>query len=130
MAKYDQGGGCACGLRKICDCGSGQADGRSPNVRDYYNNLLSRNEEKKMNTDNDFGFTFSDGSDLPEVSQAKEHATKITKSTNDALESVLSAVNTFLDNLQKEPEKKYLLWPDRAAKVKQFQDKINFHLAN
>lgn len=27
MAKYDQGGGCACGLKKECDCGSGQADG-------------------------------------------------------------------------------------------------------
>lgn len=23
MAKYDHGGGCACGLRKECDCGSG-----------------------------------------------------------------------------------------------------------
>ena len=27
MAKYDQGGGCACGLRRYCDCGKGQADG-------------------------------------------------------------------------------------------------------
>jgi hypothetical protein len=27
MAKYDQGGGCACGLQRGCDCGSGQADG-------------------------------------------------------------------------------------------------------
>lgn len=28
MAKYDQGGGCACGLQRICDCGLGQGDGK------------------------------------------------------------------------------------------------------
>ena len=27
MAKYDQGGGCACGLYRRCVCGVGQADG-------------------------------------------------------------------------------------------------------
>lgn len=25
MAKYDQGGGCACGLKRWCDCGEGQS---------------------------------------------------------------------------------------------------------
>lgn len=30
MAKYDQGGGCACGLHKECTCGVGQADGSRP----------------------------------------------------------------------------------------------------
>lgn len=24
---YDHGGGCACGLKRYCDCGTGQADG-------------------------------------------------------------------------------------------------------
>lgn len=29
MAKYDQGGGCACGLQRVCDCPSrSQSDGR------------------------------------------------------------------------------------------------------
>lgn len=32
MAKYDQGGGCACGLQRVCDCGAGQADGAAPSV--------------------------------------------------------------------------------------------------
>lgn len=27
MAKYDHGGGCACGLNKVCTCGTGQMDG-------------------------------------------------------------------------------------------------------
>ncbi len=78
-----------------------------------------------MKDDDDFGFTFSDGTDLPEVTQAQQHATKITQLSGNQLENLLSAINIFLDNLQKEPEKKYLLWPDRAAKVKQFQAKIN-----
>lgn len=29
MARYDQGGGCACGLERWCSCGSGQANGRT-----------------------------------------------------------------------------------------------------
>lgn len=30
MAKYDHGGGCACGLYRDCCCGVGQADGSRP----------------------------------------------------------------------------------------------------
>ena len=99
---------------------------------------MTKYKEDKMekNTNFDFGFTFSDGSDLPEVNQALEqanssiqHATSMLKGRNDALETVLSMVNNFLNNLSKEPEKKYLLWPDRAAKVKAFQDRLN-HYAN
>ena len=92
-------------------------------------------EESKMISE-DFGFTFSDGSDLHEVVQTTAEAAKAIedarakmKSRHDALETVLTMVNSFLTNLQKEPEKKYLLWPDRAAKVKAFQDKLN-HTAN
>ncbi len=95
-------------------------------MHDLHKYLIKRTYgENKMNTDDDFGFTFSDGTDLPEISQAKEHATRITTSLDGKIESVMQAINVFLDNLQKEPEKKYLLWPDRAAKVKQFQSKIN-----
>jgi mannose-6-phosphate isomerase-like protein (cupin superfamily) len=35
MAKYDQGGGCACGLKAVCDCGSGQSDGSKPGTKAF-----------------------------------------------------------------------------------------------
>jgi hypothetical protein len=30
----------------------------------------------------------------------------------------------LLNNLQKNPEKEYILWPDRHNKVEQFRDKL------
>jgi hypothetical protein len=84
--------------------------------------VLERGRQLQMAKDiDDFGFSFSDGSDIPEV-------TSVVKSTNDLTDRygiTLKMINTFLDNLAKEPDKKYLLWPDRAAKVKAFKDKLN-----
>jgi len=49
MAKYDQGGGCACGLQEVCDCESNlQSDGSSPRVTDTPRTLRSRLESASV----------------------------------------------------------------------------------
>jgi|KBSMisStaDraftv2_1062788.scaffolds.fasta_scaffold1754865_2 hypothetical protein len=83
-----------------------------------------------MTVDDDFGFSFvNDATELPEVKKIIAHSHDMAQGRAGALEEVLSLMNKFLDKLQQNPEKKLLHWPDRAAKVKAFQDRLN-NLAN
>ena len=52
MAKYDQGGGCACGLKRICDCGSGQADGTRVSVPKVERSVIEIIEDWRTETIN------------------------------------------------------------------------------
>jgi len=40
------------------------------------------------------------------------------------MDALFNAVMPLLNNLQKNPEKEYILWPDRHNKVEQFRDKL------
>lgn len=86
-------------------------------------------------SDFDFGFSFSDGTDIPEVLQSSDSLQQSvitldeTMAAHDKLQArydaLLKNVNLFLNNLRQDSTKKYLLWPDRGIKVKIFQDKLN-----
>lgn len=102
MAKYDQGGGCPCGLQKECD----------PDCEHYY-----VWDNKVMKQEDDFGFSFADSSELSaEVDTATEK-----------LEKLRAMILPFLNNLKKNPEKDMIKWngADRVKKIDEFIKKIN-----
>jgi len=72
----------------------------------------------------DFGFTCVDESELEAVqalgATAKDEETKADKA-QDKLDALYNAVVPLLNNLKKNPEKAYILWPDRLKKVEEFE---------
>lgn len=68
----------------------------------------------------DFGFTAVDEDELDAVKTVKSEAS----SSDDKLNSLYNAIIPLLNNLKKNPEKDYILWPDRLNKVEQFEDHL------
>lgn len=71
----------------------------------------------------DFGFTAVDEDELEVAKKAAEVETTAT-STQERLDNLYNAVVPLLNNLKKNPEKEYILWPDRLAKVEAFEDHL------
>ena len=75
----------------------------------------------------DFGFTAVDENELEAVQKT---TTKLqsTSSKADELEDKLNklynAILPLLTNLKKNPEKEYILWPNRTEKIEEFEDHI------
>tara|TARA_R100001377_G_scaffold58032_1_gene34764 strand:- start:1791 stop:2063 length:273 start_codon:yes stop_codon:yes gene_type:complete len=77
--------------------------------------------------DFDFGFTAVDEDELEAVSTASAEvaaSTEGAKASQKKLDSMYNAVIPLLNNLQKNPEKEYIFWPDRHGKVEAFRDKL------
>ena len=75
----------------------------------------------------DFGFTIVDEDELDTVQEATKKVTAAatsTKVTQDQLDKLYNAVIPLLNNLKSNPEKSYILWPDRLAKVEAFEDHL------
>lgn len=75
----------------------------------------------------DFGFTAVDESELHAVQQAKDHVQKLDTGLNvtqDKLDKLYNAITPLLNNLKANPEKEYILWPNRIEKVEQFEDHL------
>tara|TARA_B100000941_G_scaffold84892_1_gene58486 strand:+ start:2025 stop:2291 length:267 start_codon:yes stop_codon:yes gene_type:complete len=73
----------------------------------------------------DFGFTAVDEDELEAVqtTQVKVKETeKSAKALQDKIDELYNAITPLLNNLKKNPEKEYILWPDRLNKVEQFED--------
>ena len=68
----------------------------------------------------DFGFTAVDEDELEAVQKVSETET----STEEKLNSLYNAIIPLLNNLKANPEKDYILWPNRLAKVEQFEDHL------
>lgn len=75
----------------------------------------------------DFGFTAVDEEELEAVqkqtAQVEYASTKIAD-TEERLNNLYNAIVPLLNNLKKNPEKDYILWPNRLAKVEEFEDYI------
>ena len=65
----------------------------------------------------DFGFTAVDEDELEAVQKVSATAT----SAEDRLNKLYNAIVPILNNLKKNPEKDYILWPNRLAKVEEFE---------
>ena len=75
----------------------------------------------------DFGFTAVDEDELTAVqnTQAKVVETEsLASDTQDRLDSLFNAITPLLNNLKANPDKEYILWPNRLAKVEQFETKL------
>ena len=75
----------------------------------------------------DFGFTAVDQTELEAVQKATAEVSQVASTattTQDKLDKLYNAVIPLLTNLKKNPEKEYILWPDRLSKVEAFEDKL------
>ena len=73
----------------------------------------------------DFGFTLADESELEVVKKQEikvKEASSSASSVTDKLDKLYNAITPLLNNLKKNPEKEYILWPNRVNKVEEFED--------
>ena len=75
----------------------------------------------------DFGFTAVDENELEAVqktsSKLESTSTKASE-LEDKLNKLYNAILPLLTNLKKNPEKEYILWPNRTEKIEEFEDHI------
>ena len=72
----------------------------------------------------DFGFTAVDESELQAVQDAQKAVGDVATTANvtqEKLDTLYNAIVPLLNNLKKNPEKEYILWPNRIDKVEQFE---------
>ena len=75
----------------------------------------------------DFGFTAVDETELEAVQKAHSDLTDLNHTAEDAqgkLDRLYNAITPLLSNLKANPEKEYILWPNRTAKIDQFEQKL------
>ena len=75
----------------------------------------------------DFGFTAVDEDELQSVKSVKQEATSASstaKQLQGQLDELYNAVTPLLNNLKANPEKEYILWPNRTLKIEQFEKKL------
>ena len=80
-----------------------------------------------MSDDWDFGFTMVDEDELAAVQEAKTTLNQVSstaETTQDRLDRMYNAVMPLLANLKANPEREYILWPNRTEKVEQFEAKL------
>lgn len=92
----------------------------------------------KLDESNDFGFSLVSETELKaheQLLQKKiEEQSKVVEKTEiemkDKLHGLRDMIMPLLNNLAKDPEKTYILWPERSAKIKAFIEKINKYVDN
>ena len=75
----------------------------------------------------DFGFTAVDESELEAVQKTTtklQTTSSKVEETEEKLNKLYNAILPLLSNLKMNPEKEYILWPNRVEKVEQFEDLI------
>jgi ABC-type phosphate transport system auxiliary subunit len=77
-------------------------------------------KKETIKIENEFGFTFSeeDPQDIQDNHQNDLDA------VNQRLDRLYSVVEIFLNNLAANPEKKTIVWPNRAEKIEEFKAKL------
>lgn len=78
-------------------------------------------------TDFDFGFTAMDADELDAVQtkvQEAETATLVASVTQEKIDQLYNMIIPLLNNLQKNPEKEYIYWPNRMERVEAFRDAL------
>jgi hypothetical protein len=71
-------------------------------------------------TDFDFGFTAVDEEEL----ESYQKVSSVASSTQDKVDKLYNAIIPLLNNLKANPEKDYILWPNRLKKVEEFEDHL------
>ena len=76
----------------------------------------------------DFGFTAVDENELEAVQKTAaklESSDSESAALEEKLNKLYNAILPLLSNLKMNPEKDYILWPNRVEKVEQFEDLIS-----
>ena len=77
--------------------------------------------------DFDFGFTAVDENELEAVQKVTSEASSASATAQeleDKLNKLYNSILPLLSNLKQNPEKEYILWPNRTEKIEQFEDLI------
>ena len=77
--------------------------------------------------DFDFGFSLVDETELEAVQKATaqvETVASTATATQEKIDTLYNMIMPLLNNLQANPEKEYIYWPNRVDKVEQFRDKL------
>jgi|TARA_A200000159_G_scaffold141639_1_gene144631 hypothetical protein len=69
----------------------------------------------------DFGFTAVTEEELESV-QTLQQTVVEAEGFEDRLNNLYNAIQPLLNNLRKDPEKEYILWPNRLERVEEFSD--------
>jgi len=75
----------------------------------------------------DFGFTAVDESELQAVQDAQKAIGDVSvaaTTSQEKLDKLYNAITPLLNNLKKNPEKEYILWPNRIDKVEAFEEHL------
>jgi hypothetical protein len=78
--------------------------------------------------DFDFGFTAVDENELEAVQKTEsklESTSDKAAELETKLNNLYNAILPLLTNLKKNPEKEYILWPNRTEKIEEFEDHIS-----
>ena len=76
----------------------------------------------------DFGFSAIGESELDAYQEAQDAQDKIQQVSGTAvdlehrLDKLFNAIQPLLNNLKRNPEKEYILWPDRLSKIEAFEE--------
>ena len=76
----------------------------------------------------DFGFTAVDESELDAVKEVQASASSSSaekKELEEKVNKLYNAILPLLTNLKTNPEKEYILWPNRTEKIEQFEEHIS-----
>ena len=76
----------------------------------------------------EFGITAVDESELEAVQEISTKASSTeaeVKELEDKLNKLYNAILPLLTNLKKNPEKEYILWPNRTEKIEAFENHIS-----
>lgn len=75
----------------------------------------------------DFGFTAVDEDELTAVKALRTTANEVASTAEDTqikLDKLYNAITPLLNNLKANPEKEYILWPNRTEKIEAFENKL------
>ena len=81
----------------------------------------------KTDLDFDFGFTAMDAEELDAVQDsvlATQKAQEVSSDVQNKIDALYNMIMPLLNNLQKNPEKEYIYWPNRMDKVEAFRDQL------
>ena len=75
----------------------------------------------------DFGFTAVDEDELQAVQSVRAEAAEASGTAEELqsrLDKLYNSITPLLTNLKKNPEKEYILWPNRTAKIEEFETRL------
>jgi hypothetical protein len=82
----------------------------------------------KLDESFDFGFSIVDEGELEVLQEAQDTITTVSAEAatlEDRLNKLYNMMMPLLNNLAKNPDKNYIFWPNRLAKIEQFRDQLD-----